>query len=123
MFEKSFKSLNFGSDGMHTKFTVFAHFGAQFTAGKPEIFLKTKISGKTASLGISNDRSPRSQKNHIILVKLTENKILGPKLGINCSLRPREKVIRNYHIAYNRTTDLYFLDAKFQASGYLLFST
>ena len=37
---------------MHTKFTVLVNFGAQFTAEKPKILLKPKISGKQASLGI-----------------------------------------------------------------------
>ena len=76
--------------------------------------LKPKISGKTTSLGISNNISPRSKRNNIILVKLTKNKFFGPKLGINCSLRPHQRVIRNCHIAYNRTIHLYFLDTKFQ---------
>ena len=51
VFEKSFKILNFGSNGMQQKFTVLVHFGAQFTAGKPKILLKPKISAKTGSLG------------------------------------------------------------------------
>ena len=76
--------------------------------------LKPKISGKSTSLGISNNISPRSKRNNIILVKLTKNKFFGPKLGINCSLRPHQRVIRNCHIAYNRTIHLYFLDTKFQ---------
>ena len=46
LFEKSLKSLNFDSSGTHTKFTVLVYFGAQFTAGKPRILLKTKSSGK-----------------------------------------------------------------------------
>ena len=63
VFEKSVKSLNFCSNGTHTKFKVLVHFGVQFTAGKPKPLLKTKIFGTTASLGISNDVSLRSQKN------------------------------------------------------------
>ena len=78
MFEKSLKSLNFGSNG---KFTVLVHFGAQFTAGKPKVLLKTKISRKNAFLGMSNNISPRPQKNNRILVKSSKNKhILGPNL-------------------------------------------
>ena len=57
--EKYFKILNFGSSEMQLKFTVLFHIGAQLTAGKPKILLKTKISAKTASLGIINDVSPR----------------------------------------------------------------
>ena len=36
-----------------SQFWILFHFGAQFTAGKPKILLKTKISAKTSSLGIS----------------------------------------------------------------------
>ena len=39
------------------------HIGAQFTVGKPKILLKTKIFAKTASLGIINNISSRSQKS------------------------------------------------------------
>ena len=68
--------MNFGSDGTLLKFTVLAHFGAQFTAGKPKTLLKAKISAKTASLQIINNVSPRSQKNHIVLVKLSQKDIV-----------------------------------------------
>ena len=54
LFKKSFQILNFGSNRMHPKFTVLVHFGTQFIAGKPKILLKTKVSGKTTSLGVSN---------------------------------------------------------------------
>ena len=37
----------------HLKFTVLVHFGTQFTTRKPKIMLKTKISAKTTSLGVS----------------------------------------------------------------------
>ena len=57
---------------MHPKFTFLVHCGAQLTAGKPKILLKTKTSAKTASLGISNNVSPRYQKNHRILVKFCD---------------------------------------------------
>ena len=73
--------------------------------------LRPKNSGKTRSLGISNNISPRYQKYHIILIKLTKNKLFGPNLGINCSLRPHQRVIRNSHIANKRTV---YLDTKFQ---------
>ena len=68
VFEKSFKILNFGLNGMHSKFTVLVHFGAQFIPQKPKKLPKTKIYAKTASLGIPNNLSPRSQKNYKILV-------------------------------------------------------
>ena len=80
---------------------------------KTKILLKTKISGKLSSLGISNKISPRSQKKSHNSCKINQNKLFGPKLGINCSLRPRQRIIRNSHIAYNMTIHLYFLDAKF----------
>ena len=70
---------------MHPKFTVLVHFGAQFTTRKPKKLLKTKIYAKTASLGIPNNVSPRSQKNHRILVELGKKKFfvcaqIGSKL-------------------------------------------
>ena len=75
VFQKSFKIFNFGSNGTHPKFTVLVHFGAQFTARKLKILLKTRISAETTYipkfLGISNTVSLRCQKNHIILVKLS----------------------------------------------------
>ena len=84
VFQKSFKLLNFGSNGTHPKFTVLVHFGAQFTARKPKILLKTRISGKTTyrpiSLGISNNVSLRSENNHIILVK-SSNFFGGWRIG------------------------------------------
>ena len=71
----------FGSNGTRLKFTVLFTFGAQFTAGKPKILLKTKIFAKTKSLGISNNVSPRSQKNYRILVKLSKKYFLGGQIG------------------------------------------
>ena len=84
MFEKSFKILNFGLHGTHPKCTVLVHFEAQFTVVKPKILPKTKISAKTEPLGIINNVSTNSQKNHIILVKLSQKEIFGPKLGLTC---------------------------------------
>ena len=102
---------------MHPKFTVLVHFGAQFTARKPKILPKTSISEKTASFEISNNISPRSQKHRRIFVKLSKKNVFGPKLGLNCPLDLRQRVITNSHIAYNGTIHLYFLDAKFQLLG------
>ena len=80
--------------------------------------LKTKISAKTKSLEIPNNVCTRSQKGHRILVKLSKNPpYFGPKLGLNYLLGPHHRVIRNSHIAYNRTIYLYFLDSKFQLLG------
>ena len=86
------------------------------TAGKPKILLKTKSSGKTISLGISNNIIARSQRNHRILVKLSK-KNWGPKLSLNCPYGLCQRVTGNSHIAYNRTFHLYFLDAKFKLLG------
>ena len=83
VFKKSFKILNFGSNGMQLKFTVLIHIGAQYTDGKPKILVKTKISAKTTFSEIINNVTPRSQKNHIILVKLSHKAFSGPKLGLN----------------------------------------
>ena len=66
---------------MHPNFTVLAHFRAQFTARKSKILFKTKMSGKTTSLGILNNVSPWSQKTHRIFVKLSKKKFfLGRNL-------------------------------------------
>ena len=48
--------------------------------------LKTKISAKIKSLGLSNSVSPRSQKNHSILVKLNKKTFFWPKLNLNCPI-------------------------------------
>ena len=81
-----------------------------------EFWLK-RNARKVYSFGPFWGLSLRSQKNHIILVKLTKNKLFGPKLVINCDLRPRQRVMRNSHIAYNRTIHLYCLNVKFQLLG------
>ena len=102
----------------HTQSLVLVHFGTQFTAGKPQILLKTNISAETSSLGTSNNESPRSQKNYRILVKLSKKKVFwGSQLGLNCPLEPNQNVNRNSHIAYHKTIHLYFLDAKFHLVG------
>ena len=62
-----------------------------FTDAKPKILLKTKNSKKPISLGISNNISPSFQKNSYNSCKNNQNK-LGPKLGINCGLRPRQRL-------------------------------
>ena len=86
LIEKSLKILKFCSNGTNWTSTDLVRFGAQFVAGKPKILLKSKLSPKTASLGISNNVSARSQnKNHRILVKLSKkktNKQLVAKLGL-----------------------------------------
>ena len=78
-FEKSFKILSITSNETHAKFTVLVQFAAQFKNPKilvfkylrntTKILLKTQISAKTVSFGVSNNISLRSQKNHRILAK------------------------------------------------------
>ena len=97
MFKKSFKDLNFSLNGRHPKFTVLLQFGAQCTAGKPNILLKTKIFSVP--------------KNDRILVKLNKKTFFGPKLGLNC---PRQRVIKNSDIVCNMNIPLHVLDVQFQ---------
>ena len=97
-----------------TQFTVLVHLEVQFTTGKSKILLKTKISAKAVSLVISNNVSPRPQKNHIILVKLSNINIFSTQIA---TMGLHQSVIRSSHIAYNKTIHLYFLDAKFQLLG------
>ena len=82
--------------------------------------LKTKIYAKTAPLGILNNVSPRSQKNHRILVELSKKK--KHKLCLNCHLGPHQRFIRNSDISYNRVIHL-LSGCQVSSSGYLLFST
>ena len=56
----TFKILIYGSNGTYAKFTVLVDFRTQFTARKPKIFLKIKISAKTASFRIANKLIARS---------------------------------------------------------------
>ena len=110
----------------HFERFFLVHFGTQFTARKPKIFLKTRISAKTTyrptSLGISNNVSIRSQKNHIILVKLSKRKFgNGGKLGLNCPLVPLLKVIINSHLAYHTTIHYLLFTALPKINNHVLF--
>ena len=80
LFENSFKIFKFGSNGTQRKFTVFVHFGAQFTFTYwgPNIFLKPKFLQKQHLS--ENQISPRSQKNDKVLIKLSKKK-LGVQIG------------------------------------------
>ena len=95
LFQKSFKLLNFGSNGTHLKFTVLVHFGAQFTARIPKILLKTRTSAKTTyrptSLGISINVSLRSQKNHVILTKVSKKNLGGTQIRSKLHPSPTSK--------------------------------
>ena len=110
----------------HFERFFLVHFGTQFTARKPKIFLKTRISVNTtyrsASLGILNDVSIRSQKNHIIHVKLSKRKFWdGGKLGLNCPLVPLLKVIINSHLAYHTTINYLLFMALPKINNHVLF--
>ena len=79
MFKECFKNFHFGSNEIYPKFTLLVNFGAQFTHRKPKTFVKTQISPKSASLGLSNNINTKPQKDHKILVKLIKKQFLGPK--------------------------------------------
>ena len=83
VFQKPFRLLNFGSNGMQLKFTVSVHISAQYTNVKPKILVKVKIYAKAASLGIINNVTPRSQKNNRVRVKLSQKTFSGLKLFLN----------------------------------------
>ena len=73
---------------------------------------KTKIFAKTASFAIINNISPRSQKNHRILAKLSRKTFFGFKLGLH--YQHGSKSHHKLLYSLNRTIHLYFLDVKFQ---------
>ena len=80
-YQKTFTKKLFGgpsrclsTNGTYTKFLVLVHFWAQFTPGKPKILPKTKLFPETTSLGLSDDTSPKSQRNRRILVKIIKKK-------------------------------------------------
>ena len=83
LFENYFRILHFSSNGIYPKSTVLGHFGAQFTPGKPEKLLKPNIFAETVSLELSNNINCRSQKAHIVRVKLIKALFFGPKIHIN----------------------------------------
>ena len=100
-----------GRNGMYLKFTVLVHFWAQYTPGKCKILQKTKIFPKTTSLGLSNNKSPRSHISHRSLIQLIKIPIFGalngPKLPPGAGRKGHHKfshIIGHIHIlAYNRT--------------------
>ena len=79
--KQSFKIKCLSGNGTYPKLKVLVHFWAQFTPGKPKILLKTRIFPETTSLLISNNTSNRSQINHRILIKLTQNINSWGKMG------------------------------------------
>ena len=92
---------------------------------KTKILVKNKNPAKSTFLGLLNNIIRRFRgtflekviKNYRILVKLSKKNQRGSKMGLNWQLGPRQRVIRNSQIAYNRTIRLYFVAAKFQLLG------
>ena len=111
MFENYFRILHFSSNGRYPKSTVFGHFGVQFTPGKPEKLLKPKISAETTCLELSNNMNCRSQKTHIVLVKLIKNPFFGPKVRIN--LPPGGRIKSQHNFSYSLRIFPQFICAKF----------
>ena len=81
------------------------------------MLLKTKIFTKTTSLGISNSVSPRSHKNHRLLVKLNKKNILGgpnwSKLHCGCA-KGLSEILSHRIGTFYRNIPLHVMDAKFQ---------
>ena len=117
VFQKSFKILNFESNGTHPKFTVLLYFGARFTARKPKILLKTRIFAKTTYI-LRNIKKwkPQFPKKLLYPCKIKQKKkiFFGPTLSLNCPLSLLLKAIINSNISYNTTI---YLDVKFQLLG------
>ena len=87
-----------------SKVYSFALFWALFNPGKSKILVKTKLSPKNTSSGLSNRISSKSQKNHRILMKLVkEPPVFGPKSGLSCPLALAQRVNTNSHIGYYKT--------------------
>ena len=76
-----FKIRCLSTNRIYPKSSFLVHFWAQFTPGKRNILSKTKIFPETASLGLSDDTSPKSQINHRILIKIIKKTphFLSPK--------------------------------------------
>ena len=116
MFEKSFKNLNFSSNGMQLKFTVLVHFRAQFTARKPKNITKTQNFCINCILRNNQQRESHVPEKSQNSWKIKPKNIFWAQIG--SKLLPWvEGSFKNSHIAYNRTIHLYFLDVKFQLLG------
>ena len=66
---------------------------------KTKLILKTKISAKTTSLGLSNNINLTSQKCHRIFLKVIRKPGFEPKIRLNNSLGSGQSVNRYSHIA------------------------
>ena len=82
VFEQSSKNLCLSSNGTYPKFIVLVYLWDWFTPGKRKILLKNKTFPKTISLGLSNNTSPRSQKNHRILIRLIKKNVFWDQNGL-----------------------------------------
>ena len=79
VFEKSFKILNFSLNRRYPNFTVYFHFGAQFTTGKPKILLKNQTFCKNYILRIIKQRKSQVQEKSQNSCKIKRKKnYLGP---------------------------------------------
>ena len=75
-----FKIMCLSTNRVYPRSSFLVHFWAQFTPGKRNILSKTKIFPETASLGLSDDTSPKSQINRRILIKIIKKPhFLSPK--------------------------------------------
>ena len=66
--EELLKLMSLKGKGTYPKFSLLVHFWAQFTPRKHKIFPKALIFPETTSFGLSDDTSPKSHINHIILI-------------------------------------------------------
>ena len=57
-------------------------FGPNLLLENPKYCQKTKIFPKTTSLWLSNNKSPRSQINHRILINFIKKNVFGAKNGL-----------------------------------------
>ena len=80
--EQFFKIKCLRGNGTYPKLTVLIHFWVQFNPRKSKILPNTKIFPEITSLWLSNNRSPRSQINHRILIKLIKKILGGAKNGL-----------------------------------------
>ena len=65
-----------------SKVNGFGQFLDPIFPPKPKILPKTKTFYRNYILMISNNTSPRSQKNHRVLIKLIKKPIFGAKYGL-----------------------------------------
>lgn len=89
-------------------------FGNKFDDVKLKILLKTKFFSKNYILKNTKGKShvPEKSQNSCKIKQKTPS--FWHKLPLNCPLGQHQRVIKIFHLEYNRTIRLYFLDVKFQ---------